>query len=96
MPCFPGNLGQADGLSSPSQLEIPVTGGGPHDYGRPIAPGPACAVPLDLLLFGQQIIGVGLDEQLHEHRMHDVLPRGPRRCPLRAVPFSEQTTAHNR
>jgi len=84
---FPGHLGQADGLSSPSRLEIPVTGGGPHKYGRrPIAPGPARAAPLGLLL-GQQIIGVGLEEQLHEHRMHDALPRGERRCPLRAVPF---------
>ena len=74
-PCFPGNLGQADGLSAPLRPEIPITGGGPHDHGRPMALGSACAAPLDLLL-GQQIIGVGLDEQLHEHRMHDALPRG--------------------
>jgi hypothetical protein len=47
-----------------------MTGGVPHDYGRPIALGPACTTQLNLLL-GQQIIGVRLDEQLHEHRMHD-------------------------
>ena len=75
MPCFPGNLRQADGLSSPLRPEIPITGDGPHDNGRSIAPGPARAAPLDLLL-GQQIIGVGLDEQLHEHRMHDAPPPG--------------------
>ena len=46
-------------------------------YDRPIASRPARAAPLDLLLFGQQIIGVGLDEQLHEHWMHDVLSPGP-------------------
>jgi hypothetical protein len=88
MPCFPGNLGQADGLSSPSRPEIPITGGGPHDCGRSVAPGPARAAPIVLHL-GQQIIGVGLDEQLHERRMHDAPPRGRRRCSLRAVPFTE-------
>ena len=67
--------------------EIPITGGRPHDCGRSIAPGPARAAPLDLLLLGQQIIGVGLDEQLHEHRMHDAPPRGRWRCSLRAVPL---------
>jgi hypothetical protein len=64
------------GLSSPSRPEIPITGGGLYDYGWPIALGPARAAPLDLLL-GQQIIGVGLDEQLHEHRMHDAPSPGP-------------------
>jgi hypothetical protein len=60
-------------------MEIPATGGGPDGYGRPIAPGPAHAAALGLLL-GQQIIGVGLDEQLHEHWMHDALP-GPAAVP---------------
>jgi hypothetical protein len=59
---------------------MPVTGGGPQGYGRPIAPGPARAAPPDFLL-GQQIVGVGVDEQLHEHRMHDVLPPGPAAVP---------------
>jgi len=57
-------------------LRSESTGGGPHDYGRSIAPGPARAAPLGLLL-SQQIIGVGPDEQLHERRMHDVPPPGP-------------------
>jgi hypothetical protein len=65
-----------------------------HGYGRPIAPGPAPAAPLGLFL-GRQVIGVGLYEQLHEHRVHDALPRG-RRCSLRAVPFTDQRTAHDR
>jgi hypothetical protein len=72
-----------------------MTGGVPHDYGRPIALGPACTTQLNLLL-GQQIIGVRLDEQLHEHRMHDAPSRGRRRCSLRAMPFTEQRTAHHR
>ncbi len=75
MPCFPGNLGQANGLSPPSRPEIPITGGGPNDHGRSIAPGPAHAAPG--LLLSQQIIGVGLDEQFHERRMHDAPPPGP-------------------
>ncbi len=69
---FPGNLGQADGLWSPSRPEIPITGCGPHDYGRSMALGTAPAAPLGLLL-GLQIIGVGLDVQLDEGRMHDAL-----------------------
>jgi hypothetical protein len=56
----------------------PITGGGPHDYGGAIALGPARAAPLGLIL-GQQVIGVGLDEQFHEHRVHDAPPRGRRR-----------------
>jgi len=38
MPPFPGNFRQTDGLSSPRRPEIPITGGGPHDYGWSIAP----------------------------------------------------------
>ena len=77
VPRFPGNLERAGGPWSTSRLEIPIMTGGLHGYGRPIAPGPARAAPLGLLL-GQQVIGVGLDEQLHEHRVHDApspLPR---------------------
>src|SRR6266705_1827521 len=71
----------ANGLSSPSRPEIPITGGRPHDDGRPVAPGLARAAA-PVLLLGQQIIGVGLDEQLHERRMHDALPvaGGDARC----------------
>ncbi len=87
-PCFPGNLGRADGLSARCGRRFPIAGVGPHEYGRPIALGPACAPPLDLLL-SQQIIGVGLDEQLHEHRMHDAPSPGRRRCSLRAMPFAD-------
>jgi hypothetical protein len=48
---------------------LPVTGGGPHRHGRP---GPArTASPV---LLGEQVIGVGFDEQLYEHRVHDVPP----------------------
>jgi hypothetical protein len=76
MPCFPADLRQADGLPAPLRPEIPIRGGGPHDYGRPIALGPERAAPFDLLL-GRHIIGVGLNEQLHEHRMHDAPFPGP-------------------
>jgi hypothetical protein len=49
---------------------LPVTGGGPHGHGRPGAPGRARPAPPVLL--GQQLIGVGFDEQRYEHRVHDV------------------------
>src|SRR5260370_20004894 len=31
-----------------------------------------------VLLLGQQVVGVALDEQFHEHRVHDVPPPGGR------------------
>src|SRR6266536_1596094 len=52
---------------------IPIAGSGPHDHDRSTASGPAHVTPLGLLL-RHQIIRVGLDEQLHEHRLHHVLP----------------------
>ena len=62
------------GHRSPSRPVLPVTGGGPDGHGRSGSPGPPRAAPPVLL--GQQVIGVGLDEQLHEHRVHNV-PPGP-------------------
>jgi hypothetical protein len=60
------------GRSRPRPL-LAVAGGGPDDQGRAGSPGPAdAALPV---LLGQQVIGVGLDEQLFEHRVHDVPPR---------------------
>jgi hypothetical protein len=49
---------------------LPVTDGGPHGHGLPGTPGRARPAPPVLL--GQQVIGVGFDKQLYEHRMHDV------------------------
>ena len=60
------------GAGSRPRPALPVTGGS-DDQGRPRPPGPAYAVPPVLL--GQQVIGIGLDEQLFEHRVHDVPPR---------------------
>src|SRR6516225_7767251 len=59
---------------------------GPDDHGWPGSPGPAhAALPI---LLGRQVIGVGLDKQLFEHRVHAVPPqagKGPGRAPA-AVP----------
>jgi len=50
-----------------------VAGGGPDDHGRASSPGPVYAAPPVVL--GRQVIGVGFDEQLFEHRVHDVPPQ---------------------
>src|SRR5262245_65258118 len=50
-----------------------MAGGGPDGHGRPGSPGPAHTAPP--VLFGRQVLGVGVDEQLFEHRVHDVPPR---------------------
>ena len=75
---------------------LPGAGGGPDDHGRPGSPGPGHAAPPVLL--GEQVIGVGLDEQLSEHRVHrgflavpglrnDQLPPA---CPARGVAVSHR------
>jgi hypothetical protein len=46
---------------------------GADDHDRSGSPGPAHAAPPVLL--GHQVIGVGLEEQLYEHRVHDVPPQ---------------------
>ena len=67
--------GDAAGRSSvTAAIMLPVPGGGPHRHGRSASPGPARTAPPVLL--GRRVIGVGLDEQLYEHRVHDV-PPGP-------------------
>jgi hypothetical protein len=63
---------------------LPVSGGGPHGHGQSGSPGPARMAPPVLL--GQQIIGVGFDEQLYEHRVHDV-PPGPEAASLVGGPL---------
>src|SRR5215469_17082802 len=45
----------------------------PHDPGCSAAPGRVRAA-LPVLLLSQQVVGVGLDEQRHEHGVHDVPP----------------------
>ena len=70
---------------------LPSTSGGPDDHGRPGSPAPGHTAPAVLL--GQQISGVGLDEQLFEHRVHHgllVVPglrndQLPPACPARGV-----------
>ena len=52
---------------------VPVAGGGPDDLGRAGSPGPVYAPP-PVVLSGQ-VIGGGVDEQLFEHRVHDVPPQ---------------------
>ena len=52
---------------------LPVRRGGPDHDGRSGSPGPVCAAPPVLLR--HQVIGVGLDEQFFEHRVHGVPPR---------------------
>jgi hypothetical protein len=57
---------------------LPDTGGRPDDHRRPGTPGPARPAPP--ILREQQVIGVGLDEQLYEHRVHGVPPRPTAAC----------------
>jgi len=64
-------------------IMLPVTGCVPHGHGRSDSPGPARMAPPRVLL-GQDVIGVGLDEQLYEHRVHDV-PPGPAAASLVAA-----------
>jgi hypothetical protein len=59
---------QQAGRRSRPRLVLSVAGGGPDDHGRPGSPGPGHAAPPVLL--GEQVIGVSLDEQLSEHRVH--------------------------
>ena len=65
----------AGSYPSPLWSPTPIAGDGLYGHGRSIAPGPARGAPPGLLR-DQQIILVGLDEQFHEHRVHDALP-GP-------------------
>jgi hypothetical protein len=75
---------------------LPGAGGGPDDHGRPGSPGPGYAAPPVLL--GEQVIGVGLDEQLSEHRVHRGLLAVPGlrddqlrpACPARGVAVSHR------
>ena len=57
------------GRRSPPRPVLPVWNG-PDDHG---SPGPGHAAPP--ILLGRQVIGVGLDKQLFEHRVHDVPPQ---------------------
>ena len=54
---------------------LPWAGGGPDGHGRPGSPGPVPAAPP--IVPGGQVIGV--DEQLFEHRVHDVPPQAGER-----------------
>ena len=49
-----------------------LAGAGPYDHDRPGSPRPARAAPPVLL--GRQVFGIGLDKQLHKHRVHEVPP----------------------
>ena len=61
---------------------VPPGWSGPDDHGWPGSPGPAhAALPI---LPGRQVIGVGLDKQLFEHRVHDVPPQAGK-LPLRVL-----------
>jgi hypothetical protein len=77
-------VGAADRSSDPAAIMLPVTGGGPHGHGRSESPGPARVAPHVLL--GQQVIGVGFDEQLYEYGVHDV-PPGPAAATLVGAPL---------
>jgi hypothetical protein len=51
-----------------------LAGGG---HGQPGSPGPVPAAPPVAL--GGQVIGIGVDEQFFEHRVHDVPPQAGER-----------------
>jgi hypothetical protein len=63
----------AGAYPSPLWSATPIARDRLYGHGRSVAPGPARRAPPGLLR-GQQIIGVGLDEQFHEHRVHDASP----------------------
>src|SRR5215475_9512962 len=58
--------------TSASRQAILGAAGDLHGHARPVLPG-QLRVPPPLLLVGQQIVRVRLQEQLHEHRVHGVL-----------------------
>jgi hypothetical protein len=71
---FTGVTAEAAGAyPSPLRPAAPIARDRLDSHGRSIAPGPARRAPPGLFR-GQQIIGVGLDEQFHEHRVHDASP----------------------
>src|SRR6516165_8466226 len=80
------------GRRSAAGLVLLIAGGEPDGHDRPGSPGPAHTAPTVLL--GRQVLGVGVDKQLFEHRVHDVPlrvtatkrpwhARGCRRCDYR-------------
>ena len=60
---------------SPWRSAIPVARDSPSGHDRPGARGPARRAPPGFLLGHQIIVVAGVDEQFHEHRVHDALPR---------------------
>src|SRR5215475_10504065 len=65
---------------SSSRQATTVAGGDLEGDPRPVAPGPARGAP-PVLFIAVRIVRVGLQEQPHEHRVHDVLLISPGRPP---------------